>query len=398
MTDELNPRSAADAAWNAQRLEREVKSNGKAEHKEKRRMNGPDEPGLVEIKRGKKYQMQKVSWVWPGWFARGKLHILGGQKGTGKSTIGFGLLAQMTVVDGKFPDGTTAPIGDVLIWSGEDDIADTILPRFVVAGGDPDRVCFINGITVDGVKRSFDPATDIMALLSAVRELPELVAVLIDPIVSATLGDSHKNSETRRGLQPLVDFAVERNIALLGITHFTKGTQGRDPIERITGSLAFGAIPRVVWGAAKGDSEDGPRKLVRIASNIGQSGGGFEYLLRQDLLLDHDFTAQRVVWGKHLEGTPLELLETSQEKSKKMQAIELLDTLLVNGPVSVAAIKDAAAANGLSWPTIERAKNEAKNIVAEQAGQLRALGLCANDSGKTRGWYWRKKLDGLYQA
>jgi putative DNA primase/helicase len=339
--------------------------------------------GRVEIKRGSRYQMRKISWLWPSWLARGKLHVLGGQKGTGKSTIGFDLLAQMTRRGGKFPDGTAAPLGDVLIWSGEDDIEDTILPRIVAAGGDPDRVCFIDGIVIDGAKRAFDPATDMTGLLSAARELPNLIAALIDPIVSATPGDSHKNSETRRGLQPLVDFATERDVVLLGITHFTKGTQGHDPIERITGSLAFGAIPRVVLGAAKGDTEDGPRKLVRIASNIGQSGGGFEYLLRQDLLPDHDFTAQRVVWGKRLDGTPFDLLENSQEKGKKMQAIELLDALLVNGPVPATEIKEAATANSISWPTIERAKHEAKNIVSEKVGPA---------------WYWRRKHDGLYHA
>jgi putative DNA primase/helicase len=382
----LNAREASDAAWNAKRLAQPARE-AKVE-RDPPRPNQPVEPRL-RLRRGGEYQMRKVSFIWPGWLARGKLHLLGGQKGTGKSTIAFDLLAQITV-GGKFPDGTPAPIGDVLIWSGEDDIEDTILPRLVVAGGDPARVCFIDGIIVDGVQRAFDPATDMRDLLIAAREIPELKAALIDPIVSATPGDSHKNSETRRGLQPLVDLAVERNIAMLGITHFTKGTQGQDPIERITGSLAFGAIPRIVWAAAKGDSEDGPRKLVRIASNIGKSGGGFEYLLRQDLLLDHDFTAQRIVWGKRLDGSPLELLETGQGQSKKMQAIALLDELLINGPVPVEDIREAAKANSISWPTIERAKSEAKTIQATQAGKLRTLGLLTDDD-KKRGWYWRKE-------
>jgi putative DNA primase/helicase len=365
----------------------------------RRHTNGNDkgQGARIEIRRGSRYQMRKISWAWPGWLARGKLHILGGQKGTGKSTIAFDFLAQITV-GGKWPDGVPAPLGDVLIWSGEDDIEDTILPRFVAAGGDPDRVCFIDGVIVDGVKRGFDPAIDMANLLATMRDLPDLVAILIDPIVSATMGDSHKNSETRRGLQPLVDLAGERNIAVIGITHFTKGTQGKDPIERITGSLAFGAIPRVVWGAAKGDSEDGPRRLVRIASNIGQTGGGYEYLLRQDLLLDHDFTAQRIVWGKRLDGTPLELLENSQEKSKKMQAIALLDTILVNGPVPVGEIKEAAAANGISWATVDRVRSDDKNIVADQAGKLRALGLLTDDGGKVRGWYWRKNRADVFHA
>jgi putative DNA primase/helicase len=358
----------------------ELRAEAEQERHQQQRSNGSAGVGRARVSSGSGYQMQKVSWVWPGWFARGKLHILGGQKGTGKSTIAFDLLAKMTIGD-KFPDGTAAPAGHVLIWSGEDDIVNTILPRFVVAGGDRDRVWFIDGIVIDGVKRSFDPATDITDLLIAARETPELVAVLIDPIVSAMAGDSHKNSETRRGLQPLVDLAIERNVALLGITHFTKGTQGQDPIERITGSLAFGAIPRVVWAAAKGDSEDGPRKLVRIGSNIGKSGGGFEYLLRQDLVPDHDFTAQRVVWGKRLDGSPLELLENSQQQSQKFGAVKLLEEMLANGPVPVTDLQAAARAHSISWPTVERAKKQIGTIVAKRtaAGWCWCKGVMAFD-------------------
>jgi hypothetical protein len=249
---------------------------------------------------------------------------------------------------------------------------------------------FIDGVVVNGVKRAFDPATDTRVLLDAVRDLPELCAILIDPLVAASAGDSHKNAETRRGLQPLVDVAIERNICVLGITHFTKGTQGRDPIERITGSLAFGAIPRVVFAAAN-YAEDGPRRLVRIASNIGPTGGGFEYLLRQDLVIDHNFAAQRIVWGKPLEGSPLELLENNQDKSKKEQGTVLLDRLLEDGPVAVADIKKAAGANGISWPTIERAKGDAKPaIIAEQAGKLREMELLPEGT-PPRGWYWYKE-------
>jgi hypothetical protein len=289
--------------------------------------------GQLTLKRGDEYQMEKIDRLWPGWLAPGKLHVLGGQKGTGKSTIGFDTLAQLTSGSGTWPDGTPVLLqGDVLIWSGEDGIKDTILPRFAVAGGDRSRLVFIDGMTVDGVKRAFDPATDMPALLAAVQKLPNLLGILINPIVSATAGDSFKNAETRRGLQPLVDIAEKRNIAIIGITHFTKGSQGRDPIERITGSLAFGAIPRIVWGAVKGDSEDGARRLVRIASNIERTGGRFEYLLRQDLVPDHDFTAQRILWGEPLKGSPLELLERKDEKRKKEEAGKLLDTSSSTAP------------------------------------------------------------------
>ena len=134
-----------------------------------------------------------------------------------------------TTIGGTLPDGSVAPIGDVLVWSGEDDAKDTILPRFVAAGGDRERIYIVHGTLSNGVKRSFDPSTDIPALIRAARELPNLKMIVIDPVVLVlpAKSDSHNNAETRRGLQPLVDLAEERRIVLIGVTHFTKGTVGK---------------------------------------------------------------------------------------------------------------------------------------------------------------------------
>lgn len=93
----------------------------------------------IRIKTGKDFAMQKIDWLWPGWLAAGKLHLLAGMKATGKSTIAFDLAAAVSA-GGQWPDGSPAPLGDVLIWSGEDGIEDTILPRFAVAGGHLGRV------------------------------------------------------------------------------------------------------------------------------------------------------------------------------------------------------------------------------------------------------------------
>lgn len=374
----------------------EMRAHADAErgHYEANKPNGfaewaNSQKGRAELRNGASIKMRKIDWAWNGWLARGKLQILAGQKGAGKSTIVFDIFAQITC-GGTFPDGSIAPLGDVLIWSGEDDIEDTIMPRLVAAGADPARVWFIDNVIVNGEKRAFRPANDLPILLERARELPELVAMLIDPVVSASAGDSHKNSETRIGLQPLVDFTVDRNIASLGITHFTKGTQGQNPIERVTGSLAFGAIPRVVWAAAKGDNENGPRRLVRIASNIGPSGGGYEYSLYQGPVPGEDLLAQRVEWGAYLDGSPIELLERKEDKAKKTQASELLDTLLADGPVAVTDIQDAARANGFSWPTVERAKKDAKNIVAKKASSLRKEGVDVPEPISGQAWCWHK--------
>ena len=90
-----------------------------------------------------------------------------------------------------------------------------------------------------------------------------LALLIVDPIVSAVATDSHKNGEVRRGLQPLVDLAAAQGCALLGITHYSKGTAGRDPLERVTGSVAFGALARLVFGTAKPTEEGAPRRMVR---------------------------------------------------------------------------------------------------------------------------------------
>ena len=72
------------------------------------------------------------------------------------------------------------------------------------------------------------------------------------------------SAEVRRSLQPIRDLAEELGCAVFGISHYTKGSAGRDPVERVTGSVAFGAVPRVVFAAAKKrEDEGGGRIFVR---------------------------------------------------------------------------------------------------------------------------------------
>jgi hypothetical protein len=335
------------------------------------RPNGHDPKIRISIQSGEEFTMEKIEWLWPGWLARGKFHLLAGGKGAGKSTISFDLLARHTAGT-PWPDGTPTTPGDVMVWSGEDGIKDTILPRFYAAGGVRSRIHFPTSTWVNGAERPFDPSTDIDALIEAATQLPHLSLVMIDPVVMAlpSRSDSHKNSETRRGLQPLVDFADRRGIALIGITHFTKGTQDRDPIERVTGSLAFGALPRCVWGASV-DDDGRQRRLVRIASNIGPNGGGIEYTLFQAPLPDHDFSAQRVDWGTQLKGSARELLSASK-RSAQAEAAAFLTTFLADGPKPQREVKAAAEAHCHSWGTIR---------LAQQKLRIKA-------TKNSKGWDW----------
>jgi putative DNA primase/helicase len=160
------------------------------------------------------------------------MHVFGGAPGTGKTTISMGLAATVTT-GGRWPDGTRSIAGNVVIWSGEDDPADTLIPRLALSGADLSRVYFIADIREGNERRSFDPARDMEPLRRKLAEIGGVKLLIVDPVVSAIAGDSHKNAEVRRGLQPLVDLAGSMRCALLGITHFSKGTGGRDPVERL---------------------------------------------------------------------------------------------------------------------------------------------------------------------
>jgi len=316
--------------------------------------------------------------LWPGWLARGKFHLLAGGKGVGKSTVLFDIMARLTAGT-TWPDGKPALPGSVLVWSGEDGIADTITPRFYAAGGNLDRIYFVTTVKEKFGERPFDPSQDMLRLIRRAESIPDLALAMIDPVVLAlpSRADSHKNTETRRGLQPLVDFAEQRGIALVGVTHFTKGTEDRDPVERVTGSLAFGALPRCIWGASK-DDDDRQRRLVRIASNIGPSGGGIEYTVYQAPLPDRDFTAQRIEWGKRLTGSPRELLNGSKQ-SAQAKAEAFLAELLQDGPVPQTDVNAAAKAHCHSWATIRRAQEQ--------------LGIKPKKDGKV--WVWALPEQGV---
>lgn len=321
---------------------------------------------------------EPVAWLWRHWLALGKLHILAGAPGQGKTTIAVAVAATVTV-GGSFPDGTPCEAGNVLIWSGEDDPADTLLPRLIAAGADKARVFFITGARVDGQPSPFDPARDMVQVLSAAEGIGGVSLLIVDPVVSAVAGDSHKNGEVRRALQPLVDLAGACRCAVLGISHFSKAGQGQDPTQRVVGSVAFSAVARVVWVAAKVHSEDGEdrRILARSKSNIGPDNGGFEYRLEQVEALP-GIEASCVTWGAAVEGTARELLTDPSHPGAdgpRADAAEFLREALCEGPTPVKTIQAEASEAGHTWRTIQRAAD--------------GMFVIKKKGGMEGGWYWQ---------
>ena len=330
---------------------------------------------VVRLQNGADIEPEVIRWLWDGWLAKGKLHIMAGAPGTGKTTIALALAATIST-GGRFPDGGKCEPGNVLVWSGEDDPKDTLMPRLLAMGADRNRIYFVHDAAINGKPVPFDPAKHFSAIAEAVTSVGDVKLIIVDPIVSATSGDSHKTAEVRRSLQPVVDLAVKLDAAIVGISHFTKGTQGGDPLERVTGSGAFGALPRVVMATAKvKDNSDANgvthRILVRTKSNIGPDGGGYEYSLDQQAVSGYpNLFASCVLWGEQLDGTAKQLLATAEadtdpdEQSEHKSAEDWLHGLLneTNGMQAGAVIKTAKT-NGFSERTIYRAKNRLRLVV-----------------------------------
>lgn len=321
----------------------------------------------VRLIRGDAVELEPVRWAWREYLPRGMLTILGGAAGCGKTTIA-GSFASIMTRAGAWPDGSRCTeAGDVLFWSGED--AHTVIAaRLAAAGADMQRVHFVDGVSgdVEG-DGAFDPGRDMLLLETAAERLPNLQLLILDPIVSAVTGDSHKNAEVRRALQPVVALAQRTGCAVLGITHFSKGTAGRDPVERITGSLAFAALARLVLVAAKvktDDDEEPRRVLVRAKSNIGPDDGGFTYsLIRVEVAPEVE--GQCVRWGDALLGSAREVLAEAEaepdgaDDGGARDCADWLRDLLRDGPVSAREVKRYSDEAGYAWRTVQRAMRRA---------------------------------------
>lgn len=333
----------------------------------------------VELVQGSSLKPEPIQWLWEGWLPLGKLIILAGEPGTGKTTTALNFAAQVTA-GGAFPDGSTCPEGDVLIWSGEDDPSDTLLPRLQAAGAKTERIFFVGDRSVTGERRPFDPSTDTAELMKATKQLPNLQMIIFDPVVNAVAGDSHKNTEVRRALQPLVDIAAQVGAVLIGITHFSKAGAGQDPTTRVIGSVAFSAVARVVLVCAKINDKDGTERriLARSKSNLGPDDGGYSYTLDQ-VQAYPGIWASKTFWGEALTGSAKALLAQTDESLGTAQIFDvaslLREELTEDCWTNAKEVTQSIVAHGFS----------AKQVWSAS----RRLGVIRKPGGYQGAWYWR---------
>ena len=177
----------------------------------------------------------------------------------------------------------------------------------------------------------------------------------------------------------------------------SKGTSGRDPVERLTGSLAFGAVARIVLVVAKQQEhgEDGriKRIFLRAKSNIGPDDGGFEYEFLQGELIDHPgISTSSIKWLKPIKGSAQELLTkaekvcTNMRQGSKEDAMCFLSELLSDGPLPASFIKEQCMKAGYSMATINRGKTALEINVVKEGGSFGSNG---------QQWIWQLSTESV---
>ena len=222
---------------------------------------------LLEIIKASEITTREIEWLWYPFIPFGKVTILQGDSGDGKSLMILKLAAMLTQGEPMpFTDGDgQAPI-NVIYQSSEDDADDTIVPRFLKAGGDPERLLFINE------KKKFLSFSD-PRLLAALEQTKARLLIL-DPL-SAYIGEGiqlNAANEVRAQFRPLIEMAKELECAIL-IVHHQNKQLGQKAINRGSGSVDVIAGPRSTLVIARtGNDDPDERILAQVKCNVGPTG------------------------------------------------------------------------------------------------------------------------------
>lgn len=317
-------------------------------------------PGLVIVADVKP---ERVRWLWPKRIPLGKITVLDGDPGLGKSTLTLDLAARVST-GSPLPDRVALDHrGAVLIVSAEDGIGDTIRPRLAAAGADLERITVLDSIQVpkrDGTveERPLVLPVDLDHLEEAITTTGA-VLVILDPL-SAFLGgevDSYKDQHVRRALMPLARLAERTGVAILIVRHLSK-SGGPNALYRGGGSIAIIGAARAGLLVAPDPGDPTRRILASTKSNLAPMTDALAYRVVSDDL--HD--CGRIAWEGPTKHRADDLLaapappDDLDETSALAAAVAFLEEVLAEGDLWTGEVKEEAKAAGVAWRTVERAK------------------------------------------
>jgi putative DNA primase/helicase len=228
------------------------------------------------IIRARTVQESPIDWLWKYRFARGEMALLAGDGGLGKSSLLLSI-ASLITTGGEWPDGAGhAALGDVVIVSAEDSRETTLKPRLIALKANLDRIVFVTAkkaIRKEGQPAVVNPVSlqDLDYWREILKRVPGCKMLIIDPLPSY-LGrgvNDAKNSDLRAVVEPFIDEVTRpAGVCFVANTHLNKNGDAKTPLHRITGSMAYGALPRNVHIVVRDRDRPERRLFVQGKCNI----------------------------------------------------------------------------------------------------------------------------------
>ncbi len=331
-------------------------------------------------------ETKDVVWLWEDHIPLGEITLLIGDPGTGKSYFSYFLSAQVSR-GGSWPDDPDNSIesGKVLILSTDEDPNYAIRPRSDAAGADIKNIVVLEG------SRDEKGRIKILNLTNEVHRLEEILKkdksyrlVIIDPL-SDYIGhvDTHKYSDVRWALAPLIPLARKDNIAIVGIMHCNKNVS-LQVLYRIMGSMGFASVARSIWIIAKdrSDEENKRRYFSPLKANLAPEQNTLAFYL------ENLGKVAKIIFEKEPMGDDFdieEMLVPQERAGETKRAKKFLLEVLKDGAMSTKDVKSATDNEGLSWNTVKKVKIK--------------MGIQAVKEKKAGGkWYWVLKDFDRYEA
>ena len=284
-------------------------------------------------------EREEIHWLWYPYIPYGKLTMIEGNPGIGKTWLTLAICKMVTTGEGIYDNGKQAQPANVIFMSAEDGAGDTIKPRFEDMDGDCERFAFLNGTTDD----KLITLDNIPMLETAIKEIdPKLV--VIDPL-QAYLGakvDMYRTNEVRPIMAGLARLAEQYGIAILTVRHLTKASKS-NPALQGNGSIDFSAAVRSQLLVGRDPKDPSRGAFIRTKGNLAKESPAQGFVIEENQWSKpvFKFTGECDLTAEDLIAAPMETTKTDDAEG-----------------FLKAQLEEAAKNAGFSFETLRRAKEK----------------------------------------
>ncbi|MCI0348960.1 MAG: AAA family ATPase [Acidobacteriales bacterium] len=316
---------------------------------------------------------ERVEWLWPGYVPLGKITMLDGDPGLGKSLLTLEIAARIS--RGEAIAGTGKGLaGGVVLLTAEDGLGDTVRPRLEAAGADLQRIVALKySPDEQGEKTASCIPVDIPTIRQAIARVAAKM-VIVDVLMAYLPAETntYRDQHVRLALAPLAQMAAVESVAVICIRHLTKALGG-SPLYRGGGSIGIIGGARAGLLVAKDPDSEGQIVLAQTKSNLGPPMPSLSYKIEPDAS-----GVPRIQWQGSSSQTATSLLAATVgdpgESGALADAKEFLRAELAGGPRPQKELFAEARRVGISQKTLRRAKA--------------ALRVKSSKEGFDAGWHW----------